>query len=104
MVMLLFEEGDADASGDLTYEELFDIICELHKREGVEFTEEQVGMQLDQAYAEFDADDDGAISFDEFLDMFCRSTAFAVLPANLWSQPIRRFIAPFTRPGKNHPC
>ena len=78
MVMLLFEEGDTDASGDLSYEELFDIICELHRREGVDFTEEQVGMQLDQAYAEFDADDDGAISFDEFLDMFCRSTAFAL--------------------------
>lgn len=34
----------------------------------------------------------------------CRSTSFAVLPANLWSQPLRRFIAPFVRPGKHHPC
>lgn len=78
MVTGLFEAGDVDASGDLSYEELFDIISELHKREGVEFTEESIGMQLDQAYAEFDADDDGSISFEEFLDMFCRSTAFAL--------------------------
>ena len=33
-----------------------------------------------------------------------RSTTFAVLPAMLWSQPLRRFVVPHVRPGKSHPC
>jgi len=51
-IMDLFEEADKDASGNLDYNELFDLVMELYRKEGVEASEEDVGMQLDAAYAE----------------------------------------------------
>lgn len=62
MVQDMFETADRDASGNLDYEELFDLLVALYQKEGVEATEEEVGMQLDSAYAEVSLDSAQAVT------------------------------------------